>query len=95
MKVVLPHSNCTISGLSRATAAAVKRKSGSLASGTAAPASVIRKDLLFDQELEDFVTIDSIYKQYKMGTDWQLLLYYHFSDTIVNGVARFVAAGDA
>ncbi|DAZ93721.1 TPA: hypothetical protein N0F65_009647 [Lagenidium giganteum] len=49
-----------------------------------------RKDLLFDQELEDFLTLYDIYQQYGMGTKWELQLYYHFSDSIINGVAQFV-----
>lgn len=79
MKVVLPRSNCTASGLTRAAS-------------TPGSGVVIRKDLLFDQELEDYMTIDDLYQQYRMGTDWQLVLYYHFSDAIINGVAQFISA---
>lgn len=78
MHVVLPEKNCTKSGLSRAAS-------------TPGGGVVIRKDLLFDQELEDYITIEDIYEQYRMGTDWELLLYYHFSDAIVNGVAQFIS----
>ncbi|KAJ0408927.1 hypothetical protein P43SY_002806 [Pythium insidiosum] len=80
MRIVLPAKNCSISGLSTATSAA----SGGVS---------IRKDLLFDQELEDYVSLYDIYQQYGMGIKWELQLLYHFSDTIVNGVAQFIANG--
>ena len=79
--IVLPTVNCKLSGLSER---AKNRKSAG---------SGIRQDLLCDQELEDFVAINDIYQQYGMGTDWELRLLYHFSsDTIINGIARFVSA---
>lgn len=80
MRIVLPAENCALSGLSSAV------------SGESAGA-VIRRDLLFDQELEDYMTIYDIYQQYGMGTKWELRLQYHFSDSIVNGVAQFVSSG--
>jgi hypothetical protein len=76
----LQAENCALSGLSSAV------------SGESAGA-VIRRDLLFDQELEDYMTIYDIYQQYGMGTKWELRLQYHFSDSIVNGVAQFVSSG--
>ncbi|ETN02151.1 hypothetical protein PPTG_16785 [Phytophthora nicotianae INRA-310] len=79
--IVLPTVNCTLSGLSESAKA---RKSTGVA---------IRQDLQCDQELEDFVTLKDIYEQYGMGSAWELRLLYHFSQgTIVNGIARFVAA---
>ncbi|KAG7388890.1 E3 ubiquitin-protein ligase RING2 [Phytophthora pseudosyringae] len=81
MCIVLPTVNCTLSGLSESVKA---RKSSGVA---------IRQDLQCDQELEDFVTLQDIYEQYGMDTAWELRLLYHFSPgTIVNGIARFVAA---
>lgn len=80
MRIVLPAENCALSGLSSAV------------SGESAGA-VIRRDLLFDQELEDYMTIYDIYQQYGMGTKWELRLQYHFSDSIVNGVAQFLSSG--
>ncbi|KAF1793681.1 Zinc finger, C3HC4 RING-type [Phytophthora cactorum] len=81
MCIVLPTMNCTLSGLSESAKA---RKSTGVA---------IRQDLQCDQELEDFVTLKDIYEQYGIGTAWELRLLYHFSQgTIVNGIARFVAA---
>ncbi|GMF30633.1 unnamed protein product [Phytophthora lilii] len=80
MCIVLPTVNCTLSGLS---SAAAKAKGGDVA---------IRRDLQCDQELEDYVTLNDIYQQYGMGSEWELRLVYHFSpDTIVNGIARFVS----
>lgn len=81
MRIVLPADNCSLSGLTAA-----------VASGESAGA-VIRKDLLFDQELEDYMSIYDIYQQYGMGTKWELRLQYHFSDSIVNGIAQFVTSG--
>ncbi|CAI5724282.1 unnamed protein product [Hyaloperonospora brassicae] len=82
--IVLPTVNCKLSGLSER---AKNRKSAG---------SGIRQDLLCDQELEDFVTINDIYQQYGMGIDWELRLLYHFSsDTIINGIARFVSAASS
>ncbi|EEY60557.1 uncharacterized protein PITG_13276 [Phytophthora infestans T30-4] len=81
MCIVLPCVNCTLSGLSELAKA---RKDTGVA---------IRQDLQCDQELENFLTLQDIYEQYGMGTAWQLRLLYHFSQgTIVNGIARFVAA---
>uniref|UniRef100_K3X845 RING-type domain-containing protein n=1 Tax=Globisporangium ultimum (strain ATCC 200006 / CBS 805.95 / DAOM BR144) TaxID=431595 RepID=K3X845_GLOUD len=62
-------------------------------SGLERSGAVIRKDLLFDQELEEYMTIEDVYQQYRMGTSWELLLLYHFSDTIINGVAQFISSG--
>ncbi|CEG41141.1 zinc finger domain containing protein [Plasmopara halstedii] len=79
MCIVLPNVNCTLSGLSES----VKHKKS----------VAIRKDLLCDQELEDFVLLKDIYEQYGMGMAWELRLLYHFSPgTIVNGIAQFVSA---
>lgn len=81
MRMVLPRVNCKTSGLSRAAA-------------TPGTGVVIRKDLLFDQELENHLAIEDIYQQYQTDMAWELLLYYHFSDTIINGVAQFISAAD-
>ncbi|CAI5730126.1 unnamed protein product [Peronospora destructor] len=80
MCIVLPTVNCTLSGLSESATA---QKSVGV---------VIRQDLQCDQEVEDYVTLEDIYQQYGMGTDWELRLLYHFSsDTIVNDIARIVS----
>lgn len=84
MCIVLSAKNYDISGLHEAVAA-------SAADGSAPIAP--RRDLQFDQELEDYVSLYDIYQQYGMGTDWELELLYHFSDTIVNGVAQFISSG--
>lgn len=78
MRMVLPRSNFKTSGLSRAAA-------------TPGSGVAIRKDLLFDQELENHLSIDDIYQQYQTDATWELLLQYHFSDAIVNGVAQFIS----
>ncbi|TYZ58333.1 hypothetical protein PybrP1_000031 [[Pythium] brassicae (nom. inval.)] len=79
MRMVLPRTNCEASGLNRAAA-------------TPGSGVAIRKDLLFDQELENHLSIDDIYQQYQSDAAWELLLQYHFSDAIVNGVAQFISA---
>jgi hypothetical protein len=87
MRIVLPAKNCSLSGLSARSTV----KGGEAADGDNKVA--IRKDLTFDQELEDYVTLYDIYQQYGMGTKWELQLYYHFSDSILNGVAQFITSG--
>ncbi|CAI5730132.1 unnamed protein product [Peronospora destructor] len=80
MCIVLPTVNCTLSGLSE------------LATAQKNVGVVIRQDLQCDQKVEDYVTLEDIYQQYGMGTDWELRLLYHFSsDTIVNDIARIVS----
>jgi Zinc finger, C3HC4 type (RING finger) len=81
MRIVLPKLNVTLSGLQAACDSSNGQRT-------------VRRDLTFDQELEDYLTLSDVYQQYGMGLGWELHLQYHFSDTILNGVAQFISNGN-
>jgi hypothetical protein len=83
MKIILSSRNVTVSGMSK------------MAEQNGIPLGPHRKKLLFDQELNDKMTLKNVFDQFDQGYQWELQLYYHFDENIVNSMIELHMMDDA